>query len=181
MVIYNSIWKDDLAIAHKADSIDNPMLIKHFFVLWYWGLNSGSTPWAILPALFLWRVLWDRVSWTICQGWLWTVILLISASWVARITGMSHHCPANKAFWWLENDSFSYPSLTSLWLSFIILELGVSQTLPHGLKWGSKLMSEKSTDLSFIFLCKMYEDRYSCFICYCLVYYKYSLTTHHFD
>jgi hypothetical protein len=24
--------------------------------LQYWGLNSGSTPWATLPALFLWRV-----------------------------------------------------------------------------------------------------------------------------
>jgi hypothetical protein len=28
--------------------------------------------------------------WTICLGWLWTVILLISASRVARIKGMSH-------------------------------------------------------------------------------------------
>jgi hypothetical protein len=27
------------------------------------------------------------VSWNICPGWLGTVILLISASWVARITG----------------------------------------------------------------------------------------------
>jgi hypothetical protein len=27
---------------------------------------------------------------TICLGWLWTSILLISTSWVARITGMSH-------------------------------------------------------------------------------------------
>jgi hypothetical protein len=25
-----------------------------------------------------------------CPGWLWTTILLISASWLARITGMSH-------------------------------------------------------------------------------------------
>jgi hypothetical protein len=31
---------------------------------------------------------WDRVSWTICLGWLWTKILLISASWVARVTGL---------------------------------------------------------------------------------------------
>jgi hypothetical protein len=37
---------------------------------------------------------WDRVSWTICLGWLRTMILLISASWVARITGMSHRHPA---------------------------------------------------------------------------------------
>jgi hypothetical protein len=30
----------------------------------------------------------NRVSQTICPGWLQTSILLISASWVARITGM---------------------------------------------------------------------------------------------
>jgi hypothetical protein len=32
--------------------------------------------------------------WTVCPGWLWTTILLISVSWIARITGMSHQCPA---------------------------------------------------------------------------------------
>jgi hypothetical protein len=37
---------------------------------------------------------WNRVSQTICQGWLQTAILLISASWIARITGMSHWYPA---------------------------------------------------------------------------------------
>jgi hypothetical protein len=31
---------------------------------------------------------------TICPSWLQTTILLISASLVARITGMSHQCPA---------------------------------------------------------------------------------------
>jgi hypothetical protein len=31
---------------------------------------------------------------TICPGWLWTAFFLISASWVARITGMSHWHPA---------------------------------------------------------------------------------------
>jgi hypothetical protein len=36
---------------------------------------------------FLWWVFQDRVSWTICLGRLRTRILLISASWVARITG----------------------------------------------------------------------------------------------
>jgi hypothetical protein len=39
------------------------------------------------------RYFWDRVSWTICPGWLWTAILLISA-WVARIIGVSHWHPA---------------------------------------------------------------------------------------
>jgi hypothetical protein len=33
---------------------------------------------------------WDRVLWTIYLGWLWTATLLISASWVARIIGVSH-------------------------------------------------------------------------------------------
>jgi hypothetical protein len=32
----------------------------------------------------------DRILLTICLGWLQTAILLISASWVARITGLSH-------------------------------------------------------------------------------------------
>jgi hypothetical protein len=36
----------------------------------------------------------DRFSWTICSGWLWTVILLISTSWVARIIVVSHWCLA---------------------------------------------------------------------------------------
>jgi hypothetical protein len=40
----------------------------------------------------LWRVFQDRISWTICLGWLWTAILLISVSWVARIRGVSHQC-----------------------------------------------------------------------------------------
>jgi hypothetical protein len=31
---------------------------------------------------------------TICLGWLLTMILLIFASWVARIIGMSHQCLA---------------------------------------------------------------------------------------
>jgi hypothetical protein len=35
----------------------------------------------------------DRVSWTLCPGWLQTMIHLISASWVAKITGMSHWHP----------------------------------------------------------------------------------------
>jgi hypothetical protein len=36
----------------------------------------------------------DRVSGIICPSWIRTKILLISASWVARIIGVSHWCPA---------------------------------------------------------------------------------------
>jgi hypothetical protein len=63
-----------------------------------WGLKSGITPvtpWATPPVLFYVGCFQDRVSRTIFPGWLQTAILLISASWVARIPGMSH--------WYLTN------------------------------------------------------------------------------
>jgi hypothetical protein len=36
-----------------------------------------------------------------CLGWLWTAILLISVSWVARITGESHWGPGFLSFFFL--------------------------------------------------------------------------------
>jgi hypothetical protein len=39
-----------------------------------------------------------KVLQTICQGWFRTVILLIAASWVARITGVGHQCPVVKEY-----------------------------------------------------------------------------------
>jgi hypothetical protein len=62
------------------------------FFLWYWDLNSGPTPWTTPPALFYDGFFWGRGSRTICPGWLQTVIL-ISASWAAGITGVSHQHP----------------------------------------------------------------------------------------
>jgi hypothetical protein len=38
---------------------------------------------------------------TICLGWLCTAILLIPDFWVARITGMSHQCPAPPTLFFL--------------------------------------------------------------------------------
>jgi hypothetical protein len=58
--------------------------------LQYSGLNSRPTPWAIPSALCCDGFFRDRVSRTICLGWLQTLILLISAFWVAKITSMSH-------------------------------------------------------------------------------------------
>jgi hypothetical protein len=43
---------------------------------------------------FVMVVFQDRFSQTICPRWPQTMILLISASWVVRITGMSHRRPA---------------------------------------------------------------------------------------
>jgi hypothetical protein len=73
---------------------ENYYCVFFFFFLWYWGLNSGPTPWATPTALFCGRIFWHRVLQTICPGWLQTLILLISASWVTRIIGMSLQRPS---------------------------------------------------------------------------------------
>jgi hypothetical protein len=96
------------------------------FFLWYRALNSGPTPWTTL-ALFYDRFFQDRVSWTICLGWLWTMILLISASWVARITDVSHRHPALFQIW--VNLRINIPSFVSkisltLHSHFLIEDLG---------------------------------------------------------
>jgi hypothetical protein len=52
-------------------------------------LGRCSTTWAHSSSPYFVEYFWDRVLWTICSGLLWTMILLISASWVARITGPS--------------------------------------------------------------------------------------------
>jgi hypothetical protein len=49
--------------------------------------------WATSPALAL-VSLQMAVLKTVCPGWPWTPVLPISTSWVARITGVSHWCPA---------------------------------------------------------------------------------------
>jgi hypothetical protein len=74
---------------YRCDPVCLSLHLFFFFFLWYWGLNSGPLTWASLPALSLWRVFQDRVWLIICLGWVWTAILLISASRVSRITGMS--------------------------------------------------------------------------------------------
>jgi hypothetical protein len=57
-------------------------------------LHSHSTAWATPPVYLSW-LFWSGFLWTVCPGWPQTAILPISASQVARITGMSHHCLAN--------------------------------------------------------------------------------------
>jgi hypothetical protein len=70
-------------------------VIIFFFFGWTWVWTQVQTTWATPPALSVKVfIFWDTLSQTICPGWLWTTILLISASWVARITGVSHWPPA---------------------------------------------------------------------------------------
>jgi hypothetical protein len=47
-------------------------------------LNHSASP------FFGWVFFQDRVSQTLCLGWLQMTVLLISASQVARIAGVSH-------------------------------------------------------------------------------------------
>jgi hypothetical protein len=69
-----------------------------FDFLRYWGMNSGSTPWATPPALFCDGFYWDRVSELFCSRYLRTLIILISASCVANITCVSHCGAATEGF-----------------------------------------------------------------------------------
>jgi hypothetical protein len=77
--------------------------IHYFFGGWDWGLNSGFhtckvvtlSPGPCLLSIFALVIFEDGVLRTSCLGWLWTLILPISASQVARITGVSHWHPAD--------------------------------------------------------------------------------------
>jgi hypothetical protein len=60
-----------------------------FFAVLRLELRAYTLSHSTVPCLCV-RYFWDIVSQTICQSWLWSTILLISASWVARITGVSH-------------------------------------------------------------------------------------------
>jgi hypothetical protein len=59
------------------------------------GFELGPTPWATPPVIFWDGFFQDRVSQTISPGWRWMETLLIPASWVARIIGMSHWWPVD--------------------------------------------------------------------------------------
>jgi hypothetical protein len=60
------------------------------FELWVSNLpDRTSTTWVIPPAWLSLEFYWDRFSQAMCPGWLWTLILLIFAPQVARMTGMT--------------------------------------------------------------------------------------------
>jgi hypothetical protein len=92
-------WKSRVVSVEQTFTARHPFpinpLIFFFVCVWYWSLNSGPTPWATLPATFYDGFFWDRILQTICPGWLWTSLLLTSASWVDRMTDMSHQCSEN--------------------------------------------------------------------------------------
>jgi hypothetical protein len=78
--------------------------------------SRRSNTWALSPVHFALVIFKDGVLQTICPGWPRTTILWISASQVARTTGMSHQCWAicvilsllplmwvwGKEYWWVK-------------------------------------------------------------------------------
>jgi hypothetical protein len=68
------------------------------FVFCRLGLELRANTLSHSTSPFLWWVFFNIVSQTICLGWLWTAVLLISAPWVAGITGVSHLHPAYHVF-----------------------------------------------------------------------------------
>jgi hypothetical protein len=99
---------------------------EHFFIFGVLGfelralhlLGRQSSTWPTPPALFCVGYFWDRVSRTICLGWLQTEILLISASWVPRVTGVSHLHLTCEHFWLQLNSVASWLPKNSGFLGF---------------------------------------------------------------
>jgi hypothetical protein len=60
------------------------------FELRAYTVSHSTSPFFVCDGFFL-----SRVSGTICPGWLWTTILLVSTSWVVRIIGVNHQCLAS--------------------------------------------------------------------------------------
>jgi hypothetical protein len=76
-------------------------ILNFFFFFFFWCAGVWTQGLHLEPLhqpFFCDGIFQDRVSWTICLDWFWTVILLISASCVARITGVSHRYPAWNSF-----------------------------------------------------------------------------------
>jgi hypothetical protein len=80
-----------------ASKHDGPPLFFFFFGgIWVWTQelclqSRHSTAWTISLIHLLW-LFWRWGLANYLQGWPWTAILHISASQVARITGVSHQC-----------------------------------------------------------------------------------------
>jgi hypothetical protein len=64
------------------------------FELRVWTWKAGTLPLGKTCSPFWSGYFGDRLLWTVCLGWPQIAILLISASQVARITGVSHWCLA---------------------------------------------------------------------------------------
>jgi hypothetical protein len=96
------IWTQGLHLEPLHQPFFFLILIFLLFICAYnaWVISPPCSPppTAPLPALLCKGFFQDRVSWTLCPGWPQTMIVLISASWIVRITGVRHQRPGGFFF-----------------------------------------------------------------------------------
>jgi hypothetical protein len=80
---------NSVSLNRDSNHIDLIFFFLSFF-LRYWSLNSGLHLKPLLQPFIMMGFFKDRILQNYLPGWLQTAILLISASWVAWITGVSH-------------------------------------------------------------------------------------------
>jgi hypothetical protein len=120
----------------------NLNLIFFFFCstgVWTQGLHLEP----LHQPFFVMRFFWHRVSQTICPCWFQTMILLISVSWVARITGVSHWRPDD--FYLLITSKVKYLLRFICWL-FVVLLLWVIFMCFMFCKWSFFLLISYSKE-----------------------------------
>jgi hypothetical protein len=85
---------DQLAITITDSPYSQSFFFFFFEALGFGFSSSSSYSLSHSTSPFCVKYFRDRISWTICLGWLRTIIILIPVSWVARITDVSHWRPA---------------------------------------------------------------------------------------
>jgi hypothetical protein len=99
----SAVWLYTMFLCQVGVYLNYYSFIVFFVFLQYWGLNSIQ-PLSHSTSPFLWFFFLRSGLANYLPGLLWTTILLISASWVARITGTCHQCLALLLFWLASNS-----------------------------------------------------------------------------
>jgi hypothetical protein len=115
-VVYKLLWKLLISFRFSSDIWISAIIFTSFFCgTWFWTQGLHLEP--VHHPFFCGGIFQDRVSQTVCLGWLQIVILLISTSWVARITGMNYWCLAIyfllTILSWITYHSISYLKIWS--------------------------------------------------------------------
>jgi hypothetical protein len=97
--------------------------------VWTQGLML-ATP----PVLFCVGYFWDRVSF-FCPGWPPTVVLLISAFWVAGITGVNHRHPTWSVLWHTEVFKFEKFILSNFYFVACVFGVTSKESFLNSVSW----------------------------------------------
>jgi hypothetical protein len=91
------LWKVPFTLLRSLAHFFIWSLIYLFFMVLGIEQKASNLSHSTIPFLMM-GLFQERVSRTICHWWLGTTLLLISASWLAKITGMSHWHPVGIHF-----------------------------------------------------------------------------------